>query len=151
MKVYLEFMQHKVFQKNLQLQVTAQGAVVEFGKDSSRETIIFVDELNENELREFVKQNGLILNEIEIRKVIDNIGSNPGISEDLGIHKRKGLSLDDFITMTLHFARSELVAFQHQQILKALKDHPEGISPEVFIKFKNKGVDLLLLGLWVWR
>ena len=83
------------------------------------------------------------MNEIEIKKVIDNIGSNPGTLEDLGIHMQKGLSLDHFITMTLHFARSELVAFQHQQILKALKDHPEGISPEVFIKLKNKGVDLL--------
>ena len=91
MKVYLEFMQHKVFQKNLQLQVIAQGAVVEFGKDSSRETIIFVDELNENELREFVKQNGLILNEIEIKKVIDNIGSNPGALKALGIHMQKDL------------------------------------------------------------
>ena len=91
MKVYLEFMQHKVFQKNLQLQVTAQGAVVEFGKDSSRETIIFVDELNENELREFVKQNGLILNEIEIKKVIDSIGSNPGALKALGIHMQKDL------------------------------------------------------------
>ena len=39
-------------------------------------------------------------------------------------------------------ARQELVAFQHQQILKALKDHPGGISPEFFNKFENKGVDL---------
>ena len=53
-----------------------------------------------------------------------------------------GLSLDDFITMTLRDARSELVAFQHQQILKALKNHPEGIHPEFFNKLENKGVDL---------
>ena len=68
-----------------------------------------------------------MLNDIEIKKVIDNIGSNPGTLEDLGIHMRKGLSIDDFITMTLHFARKDLVAFQHQQILKALKDHRESI------------------------
>ena len=39
-------------------------------------------------------------------------------------------------------ARLELVAFQHQPILKALKDRPGGISPEFFNKFENKGVDL---------
>ena len=39
-------------------------------------------------------------------------------------------------------ARQELVAFQHQQILKALKDHPEGVHPEDFNKLKYEGVDL---------
>ena len=103
---------------------------------------IFVDQLNENELRKFVKQNGLILNKIEIKKVIDNIGSNPGALNGLGTHMQKGLSLDHFITMTLRLAMDELVAFQHQQILKALKDHPEGISPGFFNNLKNEGVDL---------
>ena len=58
------------------------------------------------------------------------------------MHLEKGLSLDTFITMTLRLAMDELVAFQHQQILKALKDHPEGISPGSFNKLKNEGVDL---------
>ena len=100
---------------------------MEFGMDRSREEFIFVDELNENELREFVKQNGILLNENEIRKVIDNIGSNPATLNKLGTHLQNGLSLDDFITLTLRNARLELVAFQHQPILKALKDHPEGV------------------------
>ena len=55
---------------------------------------------------------------------------------------RRGLSLDDFITMTMRNARTELVAFPHQQMLKALKDHPEGISPEFFNNLNNEGVDL---------
>ena len=59
--------------------VSEANTVVEFGKDPGRETFVFVDELNENELREFVKQKGLILNETEIKKVIDNIGCNPAI------------------------------------------------------------------------
>ena len=101
-----------------------------------RQKFIFVDELNKNELREFVKQNGLILNEIEIKKVIDNMGFNPGAN------MQKGLSLDTFITMTLRLAMDELVAFQHQQVLKALKDRPEGISPVFFNNLKNEGVDL---------
>ena len=122
--------------------ISEASAVVEFGKDPSRETFIFVDELNENELREFVRQHGMMLNEIEIRKVMDNIGSHPATVDELLIHMQKGLSLDDFIAMTLIDAWKELVAFQHQQILKALKDHPEGISPGSFNKLKNEGVDL---------
>ena len=55
---------------------------------------------------------------------------------------QKGLSLDDFITMTLHVATKELVSFPHKQILKALKDHPEGISPEFLNNLKNERVEL---------
>ena len=122
--------------------ISEANAVVEFGMDPSREEFIFVDELDENEVREFIGQNGMMLNEKKIRKVIDNIGSNPATLNKLRTHLRKGLSVDDFITLTLRNARLELVAFQHQPILKALKDHPEGISPEFFNKLKNEGVDL---------
>ena len=122
--------------------VSEEVAVVELGKDTSRETFIFVDEFNEKELKEFSRQHGLMLNDIEIKKVIDNIGSHPATVDELSIHMQKGLSLDDFIAMTLLDAWKELVAFQHQQILKALKDHPEGISPGSFNKLKNEGVDL---------
>ena len=34
------------------------------------------------------------------------------------------------------------MAFPHQQILKALKGHPEGVSPKYVKKQENKGVDL---------
>ena len=148
MKRHSEFVQHEVslckeFASvcNCLIIVSEANAVVEFGMDRSRETFIFVDELNENELREFVRQHGLMLNEIEIKKVIDNIGSNPATLNALSKHIRNGLSLDDFITMTLLDAMTELVAFRHQQILKALKDHPEGISPMSFKKLENEGVD----------
>ena len=122
--------------------ISEANAVVEFGMDPSREEFIFVDELDENEVREFIGQNGMMLNEKKIRKVIDNIGSNPATLNKLRTHLRKGLSVDDFIMKVLFDARQELVAFQHQQILKALKDHPEGIHPEFFNKLKNEGVDL---------
>ena len=55
---------------------------------------------------------------------------------------QKGLSLDDFITMTLNVATMELVLFPHMQILKALKDHHEDASPEFLNNLKNERVDL---------
>ena len=84
----------------------------------------------------------MMLNENEISEVIDNIGSNPATLKELRTHMREGLSLNDFITITLSNATQELVAFPHKQILKALKDHPEGVSPKDFNNLENKGVDL---------
>ena len=52
------------------------NAVVELGKDLCRETSIFFDELMENEMRKSVKQHGLILDENDIEKAINNIGFN---------------------------------------------------------------------------
>ena len=72
-----------------------------------------------------------------------NTGSNPATFDKLGIHLQKGLSLDDFITMILRNARKDLVAFPHRQILKALKDHSEGISLEFSNNLENEGVESL--------
>ena len=38
--------------------------------------------------------------------------------------------------------RGALAAFLHQAILKALKEHPEGISPAYFNNMESEGVDL---------
>ena len=122
--------------------ISEANAVVEFGMDCSREKFIFVDELNENELIELIGQNGMMLNQDEIKEVIDNIGSNPATLKDLRTHLQNGVSVANFIKKVLSDATQQLVAFQHQQILKALKDHPEGISPEFFNKLENEGVDL---------
>ena len=43
-------------------------------------------------MREFIGQNGMMMNENEIREVIDNIGSNPGTLKELRTHMREGLS-----------------------------------------------------------
>jgi hypothetical protein len=39
-------------------------------------------------------------------------------------------------------ATQDLAAFPLQIILKALKDHPEGVSPGYFKKLKVEGIDL---------
>ena len=55
---------------------------------------------------------------------------------------RDGISVQDYVALELERATEELVAFQHQQILKALKEHPEGVSAAYFKKMKNEGVEL---------
>ena len=51
-------------------------------------------------------------------------------------------SVQDYVADVLQDSRYRLVAFRHQPILKVLKDHPEGVSPEYFQKQEDKGVDL---------
>ena len=81
-------------------------------------------------------------NENEIKKIFNNIGSIPITSLSIESRVEKGLSLDDFISMTVSGTRNKLKGFKHQLILKALKDHPDGIRPKFFKKLNNKGVDL---------
>lgn len=119
------------------------NAVLEFGYDRSRENYIFVDELTDQEARQYLKFLGLILSEEDIKYIIDNIGTNPAVLRDMEgwiiIDKKTVYS---FVAKTLADAKQELVAFKHKQILKALKEHPEGVSPEYFNNTENKGVDL---------
>jgi hypothetical protein len=51
-------------------------------------------------------------------------------------------SLKEFVDSVIGQAERDLLAFPHQDILKALKSHPEGIPPAYFKKQKSKGVDL---------
>ena len=67
---------------------------------------------------------------------------NPITSLSIESRVEKGLSLDDFISMTVSGTRNKLKGFKHQLILIALKGHPEGIRPKFFKKVNNKGVDL---------
>ena len=99
-----------------------------FKKSNVYESFIFVGELEDEEVKKFVEQNGMMLNDVEIKKIIDNIGANPTMLKHLKVSMLKGLSLDEFIEKVLKSAEQELVSFKHQSILRALKDHPEGVD-----------------------
>ena len=120
------------------------NAALEFGSDEHREEFIFVGELNELEAREFLTNTPeLKLSDSHIEHVLDNIGANPAALADMGTKMaRDGISVQDFVALKLKRATANLVAFQHQQILKALKEHPEGVSAAHFNKLESEGVDL---------
>jgi hypothetical protein len=72
-------------------------------------------------------------------RLFDSVGTNAAqllnfVSQDV--------SVDDFIAEELGKAEQDLVAFQLKPILKALKEHPEGVSPEYFRNEKYEGIDL---------
>ena len=121
--------------------VSEPYAIIELDRFPDCE-FLYVDELNESEMREYITRKGLTLNDIEIKKIMDNIGLNPMQLNNLVEHMSKGHSLDDFIVKILRRAEFHLRQFDHKKILQALKDHPEGVSPKFFQAMKNNGVNL---------
>ena len=116
--------------------------VLEFGKDGDRVNMIFIDELTEPEAREYIVALGLELSEVDIKHVIENVGTNPAALRSMQEWINKGKSIHDFVAMKLAVAEDDLARFPHEAILNALKEHPEGIDPEYFKHMKNRGVDL---------
>jgi hypothetical protein len=117
------------------------NAVLVFGQDKDREEIILVPELTQGEALEFIRarRKGVDVNEKELMRLFDNVGTNAATLESF---LNGDMSVDEFITVRIKAARHALVAFPFQPILKALKEHPEGVPPEYFNNEEYKGVDL---------
>jgi hypothetical protein len=118
------------------------NAVLEFGKDRNRENMIFIDELTEPEARKYIVALGLELSEVDIKCVIENVGTNPAALRSMQEWINGKKSINDFVAMQLAAARVDLARFPHKAILNALKEHPEGVNPEYFGNMKSEGVDL---------
>ena len=114
---------------------------MEFGKDKRREKFIFVDELTESEARQFVQKRGATFSDKEMQYIFDSIGTSPVTLIDLMSEIPKIL-LQEFVDAVLSDAQQDLLAFQLQPILKALKERPEGVSPDYFKKQEYKGIDM---------
>ena len=117
------------------------NAVLVFGQDKDREEIILVPELTQGEALEFIRarRKGVDVNEKEMRRLFDNIGTT---AATLGAFLNGDMSVDEFIADRMATAEQDLVAFPFQPILKALKHHPEGVSPKYFNKEEYEGVDM---------
>ena len=118
------------------------SAVLEFGKNPFYEKFIHVGELSESEGREYISKLKLNLCGKDIQHVMDNIGTNPATLRSMQLWVHSGKSVEEFIAQTLLEAEQDLVQFPHKAILKALKEHPEGVSPKYFKNMMSEGVDL---------
>jgi hypothetical protein len=72
-------------------------------------------------------------------RLFDNVGTT---AADLECFLDGPMSVDDFIADRMSKANSDLVAFPFQPILKALKEHPEGVRLNFFKKEKCEGIDM---------
>ncbi len=122
--------------------VSEANAVFQFGLDTSREQFIFVDEMSFEETKEFLVKRGSKFDDEQVKKIYDNIGGNPGTLKELQRKVKAGKSLDDSINAIIGFARVELGAFKLKPVLKAIKEHPEGVDPLTFRNQKYEGIDM---------
>ncbi len=120
--------------------VSEANAVLQFGNDL-RENFIFVEEMSFDETKKFNELSGFGLSDEEIRKIHDKIGGNPTAINNL-FRMDSTMSLDERIEASLALALQELEAFKLKPILKAIKEHPEGIDPEDFANQKYEGIDM---------
>mmetsp|Transcript_11767 Transcript_11767/g.11407 ORF Transcript_11767/g.11407 Transcript_11767/m.11407 type:complete len:446 (+) Transcript_11767:101-1438(+) len=127
---------------NFLIVLSEANLILEFGKDIDRENFIFIDELTTLEAEKYLAALGLELSQNEIKYVLDSIGSNPATLRSMQEWVQRGKAIHAFVEGRLANARQDLVAFPHKKILKALKDHPEGVSPEYFDNQCDRGVDL---------
>ena len=118
------------------------NAVLEFGKDCDRERFIFVNELTLGEAKNLLLSLNHTMSEQEVEYVLQNVGACPALLINMMDYLKDGMNVTQFVEGTLRQARLELVSFPHQEILQALKEHPEGVSPKYFNNRKSEGVDL---------
>jgi energy-coupling factor transporter ATP-binding protein EcfA2 len=144
--------------------VSEANAVLTFGKHRLHYNYIYVEEMNKEEARTFVNSelnrpvNGknkknltaadnepieiLSINDNDFEYVYNTIGGNPAMLINLALALKAKTSVQDFVASQVAIARQDLVAFAHQPILKALKNKPDGVSPEFFNNQKHNGVHL---------
>ena len=114
------------------------NAVLEFGRDLRREKFIFIDGFTEVEARDYLERRNLNITESEITGVFARIGTSPAMLLDMSeCVQNEGYTVERFVEKVLKEADLELAAFPLKPILKALKDHPEGVSPK---KIQQRGV-----------
>lgn len=133
---------------NCFLVLSESNAIVQFGKDSGRETYLFVDELSISEAKTFLKKNFQTMSDEDMKtKIFDKIGTKPDILCSLvGDCKKQNISIDAFVGKILNDAKDELALFPFQSILKALKDLPnpdKGVAKRYFENLKEKDVELM--------
>jgi GTPase SAR1 family protein len=117
------------------------NAVLVFGQDEDREEIILVPELTQGEALNFVqaRKGADDVNEKEMMRLFDNVGTNAATVE---CFLNGAKSVDEFIADRMKRAKGRLKSFPFKPILKALKEHPEGVPPEFFNNEEYKGVDM---------
>ena len=125
---------------NVIIILSEANGVIHFSNDSTRTNFIFMEELTIDEAFEYIEKNyKKDISEKELSKLFHTIGTKVGLLNDFVTSNK---SIDEFIKYQLSEARSELVKFPLKPILKALKEHPEGVNPEIFNNAKYKDVDL---------
>lgn len=127
-----------------------------FGDDVDLEDMIYVDEMTTTEAKTLLTKLLTVLSQaspgcptvtltdLQMEYVFKNIGTNPLLLQRLAYDLFGGdvKSVEEFVERRLSHARHTLEICHHKAILKALKDHPEGVVPEAFFGQESDGIAL---------
>lgn len=121
------------------------NTVLRFGRDR-RENYIYVGELSRAEAKKYLaarykleKIPNTKFTDDELDKVFERVGTSPAILNRL---LKTDLSAEKFADNMEREARGHLASFPLKSILKALKDHPDGVAVSHFEKQTEKGIHL---------
>lgn len=89
---------------------------------------IYVDEMEREDAKQLLLKLNANLTDAEMENVFRNIGTSPLDLLNLSDRISSNYSVEDFVADDLLHASGHLATFSHKQILKALKDHPDGVS-----------------------
>jgi hypothetical protein len=132
------------------------NAVATFHQDTCLEQYLYVGEMTNDEAKQLVQRllereefkadgrEAFEFSDEELQYVFDTIGTNPMMLKRMvgDVAWSGSMTLKEFVGYHLRHAQATLMAFPHQQILKALKEHPEGVSPMYFHGKESEGVHL---------
>jgi len=116
------------------------NSVLVFG-DDDREDFLHVADLTKDEADNLISRTvkGKTVSVDQREFLYDNIGRSVGI---LTKFCESELDAEAFVARKLRSATEKLVAFRLKPILRALKEHPEGVSPKYFDNSKFEGIDM---------
>ena len=116
------------------------NSVLVFG-DDDREDFLHVADLTKDEADNLISRTvkGKTVSADQREFLYDNIGRSVGI---LTKFCESELDAEAFVARKLRSATEKLVAFRLKPILRALKEHPEGVSAEYFKHAEFKGIDM---------
>lgn len=129
-------------------------AVLKFTNDPGREEFLFIGEMSRDEAKDLLEKQYIALTkdfnvkpakltEEEMSFVFDTIGTSPQTLRRLARRVYvKGWKLQTFVDEVLSTAYQDLLEFPLKKLLKALKEHPEGVSTDYFNNEKCEGINL---------
>lgn len=109
------------------------------------EHYLYVDEPTYDEAKALLQHTNINvqLTDTEMEYLFNTLGTNPQMFNHMCSFVGTGeRTLREYIDDRLAHAEQELVAFPHKAILKALKEHPEGVPPKYFYNQYSNGINL---------
>eukprot|EP01031_Cornospumella_fuschlensis_P041984 gene41984-51250_t len=107
------------------------NAVLEFGRDDTRENYVYVGEMTREEAKQLLLKKGAHFTEEELQFIFDNLGTTASRLIHLCMRVPGLETVQAYVARALAKAEFDLQAFPLQSLLSELKKHPDGVSLDV--------------------